>query len=106
MTFTKQYMQTTDLFSYYLIHLYFVSNVGANDMLYDETQLAACYDKIETVDYHQEMNVDGIKFTGYNAGHVLGAAMFLIEIAGIKVLHPFFFLEAHVCFQPMCDFSY
>lgn len=54
-------------------------------MLYDETQLAACYDKIETVDYHQEMNVDGIKFTGYNAGHVLGAAMFLIEIAGIKV---------------------
>lgn len=54
-------------------------------MLYDETQLAACYEKIETVDYHQEMNVDGIKFTGYNAGHVLGAAMFLIEIAGIKV---------------------
>lgn len=61
-------------------------------MLYDETQLAACYDKIETVDYHQEMNVDGIKFTGYNAGHVLGAAMFLIEIAGIKVYSLRFFL--------------
>jgi len=60
-------------------------------MLYDEAQLAACYEKIETVDYHQEMNVDGIKFTGYNAGHVLGAAMFLIEIAGIKVLPDYFY---------------
>lgn len=33
----------------------------------------------------QEMDVSGIKFTAYNAGHVLGAAMFLIEIAGVKV---------------------
>ena len=29
----------------------------------------------------------GIRFTAYNAGHVLGAAMFLIEIAGIKILY-------------------
>jgi cleavage and polyadenylation specificity factor subunit 3 len=29
----------------------------------------------------------GIKFTAYRAGHVLGAAMFLIEIDGIKVLY-------------------
>ena len=33
----------------------------------------------------QEMDVGGVKFTAYNAGHVLGAAMFLIEIAGVKV---------------------
>lgn len=26
-----------------------------------------------------------MKFSAYNAGHVLGAAMFLIEIAGVKV---------------------
>ena len=35
----------------------------------------------------QEMEVNGIKFWAYNAGHVLGAAMFMIEIAGVKVLY-------------------
>ena len=29
--------------------------------------------------------MSGIKFTAFHAGHVLGAAMFLIEIAGVKV---------------------
>ena len=33
------------------------------------------------------MDVNGIKFWCYNAGHVLGAAMFMIEIAGVKVLY-------------------
>jgi cleavage and polyadenylation specificity factor subunit 3 len=31
--------------------------------------------------------VKGIKFWAYHAGHVLGAAMFMIEIAGVKVLY-------------------
>ena len=31
------------------------------------------------------MEVSGVKFWCYNAGHVLGAAMFMIEIAGVKV---------------------
>ena len=34
----------------------------------------------------QEVDVNGVRFSAYNAGHVLGAAMFLIEIAGVKVL--------------------
>ena len=29
--------------------------------------------------------MNGIKFWCYHAGHVLGAAMFMIEIAGVKV---------------------
>lgn len=29
--------------------------------------------------------MNGIKFWCYTAGHVLGAAMFMIEIAGVKV---------------------
>ncbi|KAL7064223.1 hypothetical protein AAHC03_05428 [Spirometra sp. Aus1] len=44
-------------------------------------------DKIDTIDFHQELEVNGIKFSAYHAGHVLGAAMFLIEIAGVKVLY-------------------
>lgn len=31
------------------------------------------------------MDVGGVKFWCYTAGHVLGAAMFMIEIAGVKV---------------------
>lgn len=45
------------------------------------------FQRIEAIDYHQQVEVEGIKFTGYNAGHVLGAAMFLIEIAGVKILY-------------------
>ena len=33
----------------------------------------------------QEKEVNGIKFWCYHAGHVLGASMFMIEIAGVKV---------------------
>ena len=33
----------------------------------------------------QETECSGVKFWCYNAGHVLGAAMFMIEIAGVKV---------------------
>ena len=54
-------------------------------MLFDERELLLSYDKIETVDFRQETEVEGIKFTAFNAGHVRGAAMFLIEIAGVKV---------------------
>ncbi|CAG8436318.1 3039_t:CDS:10 [Diversispora eburnea] len=64
-----------------------VSNVALDELLYDEQDLLRSYDKIEAVDYHQEVEVEGIKFTSYNAGHVLGAAMFLIEIAGVKILY-------------------
>ena len=36
----------------------------------------------------KELEHHGIKFWCYNAGHVLGAAMFMIEIAGVRVMHP------------------
>ncbi len=39
------------------------------------------------IDYHQECEEKGIKFTAYRAGHVLGAAMFLIEIDGVRILY-------------------
>lgn len=55
-------------------------------MLYTESDLEASMDKIETINFHEEKDVLGIKFWAYNAGHVLGAAMFMIEIAGVKVI--------------------
>jgi hypothetical protein len=56
-------------------------------MLFDEADLIRSMEKIEQINYHQEQEHNGIKFTCYNAGHVLGAAMFLVEIAGTKVLY-------------------
>ena len=35
----------------------------------------------------QRMEHKGIRFWCYNAGHVLGAAMFMIEIGGLRVLY-------------------
>lgn len=58
-------------------------------MLYTETDLEESMDKIETINFHEVKEVAGIKFWCYHAGHVLGAAMFMIEIAGVKVLLPF-----------------
>lgn len=55
-------------------------------MLYAETDLEESMDKIETINFHEVREVAGIKFWCYHAGHVLGAAMFMIEIAGVKVI--------------------
>lgn len=56
-------------------------------MLYDENDLRNSLLKINMVDYHQEVEIKEIKFSCYNAGHVLGAAMFLIEIDDIRILY-------------------
>ena len=81
-----------------------VSNISTDQMLYTEADLEAAMDKIETINFHEEkvkpirthdmisffvnlQEVGGIKFWCYNAGHVLGAAMFMIEIAGVKILY-------------------
>ncbi len=64
-----------------------VSALSAEEALYTEQDLENTMSKIETVNYHQTIQHKGIKFWCYNAGHVLGAAMFMIEIAGVKVLY-------------------
>lgn len=64
-----------------------VSNISTEQMLYTESDLESSMDRIETINFHEEKDVQGVKFWAYNAGHVLGAAMFMIEIAGVKVLY-------------------
>ena len=46
-----------------------------------------CIDKIDVIDFHQTINYKGINVTASTAGHVLGAAMFTIEIDGVRVLY-------------------
>ncbi|KAL7031466.1 hypothetical protein ACKWTF_007020 [Chironomus riparius] len=64
-----------------------VSNIATEQMLYSEADLEASMEKIETINFHEERDVLGVRFWAYNAGHVLGAAMFMIEIAGVKILY-------------------
>lgn len=54
--------------------------------LYTDDDLMSSFEKIETIDYHSTIEVEGIRFTAYHAGHVLGACMYFIEIGGLKVL--------------------
>jgi|GEM_PF-2635667 len=55
--------------------------------LYTQEQLQRSLDKCQTIGFHHVLQIEGIKITPYHAGHVLGAAMFLIEIAGVKILY-------------------
>ncbi|KAK9144101.1 hypothetical protein Sjap_004004 [Stephania japonica] len=64
-----------------------VSKVSVEDMLFDEQDIIRSMDRIEVIDFHQTLEVNGIRFWCYTAGHVLGAAMFMVDIAGVRVLY-------------------
>ena len=53
--------------------------------LYTESDHLSTFPHIEAIDYHTTHTISSIRITPYPAGHVLGAAMFLIEIAGLKI---------------------
>ncbi|RNF20759.1 putative cleavage and polyadenylation specificity factor [Trypanosoma conorhini] len=59
---------------------------SANDIVTNEW-LQSTIERIETVEYHEEVTVNGIRFQPFNAGHVLGAALFMVDIAGMKTLY-------------------
>ncbi|CAL5022748.1 unnamed protein product [Urochloa decumbens] len=64
-----------------------VSKVSVEDMLYNESDIGRSMEKIEVIDFHQTLEVNGIRFWCYTAGHVLGAAMFMVDIAGVRILY-------------------
>lgn len=64
-----------------------VSKIAAEDQIFSSMDIDATMERIELMDYHDERQFRGIKFSCYRAGHVLGAAMFMINIGGIRVLY-------------------
>jgi cleavage and polyadenylation specificity factor subunit 3 len=65
-----------------------VGNTSSNPTsqpVYTEQDHLSTFEMIEPIDYHTTHTVSSIRITPYPAGHVLGAAMFLIEIAGLNV---------------------
>ncbi|KAI9862612.1 MAG: endoribonuclease ysh1 [Vezdaea acicularis] len=61
------------------------ASASSQPLLYNEADHLSTFSQIEAIDYHTTHTVSSIRITPYPAGHVLGAAMFLIEIAGLKI---------------------
>lgn len=64
-----------------------MKNAKTEDVLYTESDLQSCVDKIELIDFHQTVSVGGLSFYALNAGHVLGACMFWLNIGGRTMLY-------------------
>lgn len=63
------------------------TNIADNTTeLYTEKDHWDTFGQIETIDYHTTHNISGVRITPLPAGHVLGAAMYIIEIGGCKIL--------------------
>ncbi|KAK0634902.1 beta-lactamase-like protein [Bombardia bombarda] len=65
-----------------------VGNTSSNpttQLIYTEQDHLNTFPQIEAIDYHTTHTISSIRITPYPAGHVLGAAMFLIEIAGLNI---------------------
>ncbi|CZR57024.1 related to BRR5-component of pre-mRNA polyadenylation factor PF I [Phialocephala subalpina] len=58
---------------------------NSSQPVYTEQDHLNTFPQIEAIDYHTTHTISSIRITPYPAGHVLGAAMFLIEIAGLKI---------------------
>jgi cleavage and polyadenylation specificity factor subunit 3 len=59
---------------------------GYVNQLFNEQDILSTLPLINTISFHTTHTHNGIRFTPYPAGHVLGACMYLIEIAGLNVL--------------------
>ena len=58
-----------------------------DQMLFNKQDILSSLPWIEGINFHEEIVVNNIKFVAYNAGHVIGAAMFLIEVNNTRVLY-------------------
>ena len=84
----KVYMTapTIAFFNMVMSDLIKINSPGTSDVVREEW-LHATLNRVDRCNYHQEIRHNGIRFQALNAGHVLGAAMFLIEIAGVRILY-------------------
>jgi cleavage and polyadenylation specificity factor subunit 3 len=66
-----------------------VSKIGSDDagFLYSQADVDRCMARMEALDLRQRATVGGVQLTFYNAGHVLGACMVNVEVAGVSVLY-------------------
>ncbi|KNH08015.1 cleavage and polyadenylation specificity factor subunit [Perkinsela sp. CCAP 1560/4] len=63
------------------------ARLNGSQSIVTEAWIEYSMSRIETIDYHQLEVVEGVAITAYNAGHVLGAAMFFVDIMGAKIMY-------------------
>ncbi|ORY84136.1 Endoribonuclease YSH1 [Leucosporidium creatinivorum] len=85
---------TKAVYRYLMSDFVRVSTAGTDDKLFSEEEMLASWNSIIGFDFEQEILLPpsatsntAVRFTSFAAGHVLGACMFLIEIAGTRVLY-------------------
>ncbi|CEQ39582.1 SPOSA6832_01125 [Sporobolomyces salmonicolor] len=87
---------TKAVYRYLMSDFVRVSTAGTDENLFTESEMLASFNQIQSFDFEQEIllppsrNSDStasVRFTSFAAGHVLGACMFLLEIAGARVLY-------------------
>uniref|UniRef100_A0A7S2Y2X5 Cleavage and polyadenylation specificity factor subunit 3 n=1 Tax=Entomoneis paludosa TaxID=265537 RepID=A0A7S2Y2X5_9STRA len=71
------------------LRLLSMKNAKPEDVLYTEADLNSCLNKVELIDYHTTVTMDGagLSFYALNAGHVLGACMYFLEVGGRSILY-------------------
>ncbi|GAA5865687.1 hypothetical protein JCM8547_002750 [Rhodosporidiobolus lusitaniae] len=85
---------TKAVYRYLMSDFVRVSTAGSDENLFTEAEMIASFNQIQSFDFEQEILLQpsatssaSVRFTSFAAGHVLGACMFLIEIAGARVLY-------------------
>eukprot|EP00879_Flechtneria_rotunda_P030549 GHRR01033195.1.p1 GENE.GHRR01033195.1~~GHRR01033195.1.p1 ORF type:complete len:643 (+),score=196.64 GHRR01033195.1:256-2184(+) len=64
-----------------------LASSSSEEPLFSKKDVEVSMEKVEVVDFDQTITVAGIKITPYRAGHVLGAAMFMVNICGMCCLY-------------------
>ena len=80
-------LPTKAIFSYIVQDYIRLSDCSSSEILFDELDWHESMKNIIPIRIHEELYLEGVKIKAYNAGHVLGAAMFLVEIEGVKIFY-------------------
>lgn len=87
---------TKEIYKYFLSDYIKISHVKSsdeksNESLFNENDLEISTKLINEVEFRKTIDLcirnTSVKFTAYTAGHVLGAAMFLIQIENVNILY-------------------
>lgn len=84
----KVYMtRPTKILHKYMMQDYLRTSASTN-ALFTSEDVSASLSSIIAVSVHERISpCSGVSFVPYHAGHVLGACMFLVDIAGLKILY-------------------
>jgi cleavage and polyadenylation specificity factor subunit 3 len=78
---------TKGIFKILLADYVRVAGGSSDQSLFNKIDLDSCLPLISEANYHQVITYNGIKISCYNAGHVFGACMWLVDIDGVRVMY-------------------